>query len=940
MTYFLARQLICAALITIPAISLAGLPLELQPEIRASTFEVVLKKPTADPLTYEKPLPLDLIPFIERTDQYRSIGTAFALGQNRYISAAHVFAIAIDSQFGAPALRNGNGEVYPIDRILKFSHHGDFVVFSLAKDPAPKGLPVNRVARIDTAVFAVGNALGEGIVIRDGVFTSQTPEEQDGQWKWIRFSAAASPGNSGGPLLDEAGSVIGIVLRKSANENLNYSLPIGLVLDAPSDKAVFDVRELTTLPYMRGTRTYSYRDEFRLPLTWPEFVKAHDAMLARHFDEGISELDKAYADTQFMRGVGVDAVLYSADANFYDSRLIMQQSDNTWSALVSDGRTINLPGDGFVNVGWIDDIALLRLHRSNYSSDDGFYADSKGLMDIALKGLELSRYVGSDEIRITSLGSAQSETAYADHFGRTWQQHVWAMPYRDAYVVGFLLPTPEGYSGMFQIASSAKLRESESVLRLMTDQFSVSYAGTLGQWQSFLRRSALLPKALSGVTLQEKPDFWELRTPRFETHVLKKLFPIGEQGQMGLIMGYLQEHERLVWDTTGVIWTQDAEGKSTVGVTRISRPPKTAKLEVRSAYTDLAARRAPFDAQIIRDRADGYSINQVLDVPGTRAGKSSSDLLYGVSVRLSGANAIDDANELLEKVARSTRILEHGMGGDIEPFHGEPLKIEAMTAALSAADFAPIARGQFDAVYGHDTRGRVMSEDFRDYVLPENTEISKVHGSSAHPSAVQSATAAGLFDYWSKVPAVIHNGDLWSSFLEHNGFPAASSHGLGVVEAQAQLARALGNGAPGPEWAKRAQALIEAYAKERADIARSRGNVFPSVYSARKLPCPKPAEKRSETEIPAITLTRSPEEFYPNSARRAQIEGSVLVAVQVDTSGCGRQRGIVASSGSDDLDQAALDLLDTAEFSPAQRNGAAVEGIFKTIVLFKLQESM
>jgi serine protease Do len=79
-------------------------------------------------------------------------------------------------------------------------------------------------------VLAVGNAFGEGVVIRDGLYTSATDEDQDGRWKWIRFSAAASPGNSGGPLLDGDGKVIGIVIGKSPNENLNYSLPIARVL--------------------------------------------------------------------------------------------------------------------------------------------------------------------------------------------------------------------------------------------------------------------------------------------------------------------------------------------------------------------------------------------------------------------------------------------------------------------------------------------------------------------------------------------------------------------------------------------------------------------------------------------------------------------------------------------------------------------------------------
>src|SRR6202042_3210942 len=53
---------------------------ELQRAARENTFEVVMKKPEKDPVTYEKPLPLDLIPFIERTDAYRSVGTAFSLG--------------------------------------------------------------------------------------------------------------------------------------------------------------------------------------------------------------------------------------------------------------------------------------------------------------------------------------------------------------------------------------------------------------------------------------------------------------------------------------------------------------------------------------------------------------------------------------------------------------------------------------------------------------------------------------------------------------------------------------------------------------------------------------------------------------------------------------------------------------------------------------------
>src|SRR5277367_4273137 len=121
---------------------------EMQRAIRENTFEVVLKKPEKDPLSYEKPLPLDLLPYFERTDAYRSIGTAFALGQNTYVTAAHVISAGIGSQFSPPALRRSDGTVFEIDRILKFSMHEDFVVFSLRNDPGTMGFSVNRAPAI------------------------------------------------------------------------------------------------------------------------------------------------------------------------------------------------------------------------------------------------------------------------------------------------------------------------------------------------------------------------------------------------------------------------------------------------------------------------------------------------------------------------------------------------------------------------------------------------------------------------------------------------------------------------------------------------------------------------------------------------------------------------------------------------------------------------
>ena len=61
---------------------------------------------------------------------YAPIGTAFAIAMapNRYVTAGHVIAAGISSQYRPPALRAATGKVYPIDQVLEYSQHEDFVV--------------------------------------------------------------------------------------------------------------------------------------------------------------------------------------------------------------------------------------------------------------------------------------------------------------------------------------------------------------------------------------------------------------------------------------------------------------------------------------------------------------------------------------------------------------------------------------------------------------------------------------------------------------------------------------------------------------------------------------------------------------------------------------------------------------------------------------------
>ena len=137
-----------------------------------------------------------------RNDRYYSIGTAFAVSADTFISCSHVINMDYATQYQRYFLRDRHGSVYEIDSVKAYADDRDYIVFTVKNKTVSRWLKTRSVPVLNEDVFAVGNAFGEGVIVRDGVFTSETPDAENGEWKWLRFSAAASPGNSGGPLLD------------------------------------------------------------------------------------------------------------------------------------------------------------------------------------------------------------------------------------------------------------------------------------------------------------------------------------------------------------------------------------------------------------------------------------------------------------------------------------------------------------------------------------------------------------------------------------------------------------------------------------------------------------------------------------------------------------------------------------------------------------------
>lgn len=639
-----------------PAATVSSATLE---TINAATFEVVVPKPEKDSLSYEKPLPLDLLPYTERTDKYHSVGTAFAIGPDRFVSAAHVMNLGLKTQYRGVYLRDRDGKVYGIDKIIKYSDRRDFIVFSLKGKTAGRSFPIEASPRQNEEVYAVGNALGEGVVIRDGLYTSSTPEEREGKWKWIRFSAAASPGNSGGPLLNKDGKAIGIVLRKSENENLNYALPISEVLGAKDNLAVVDQKIGYQLDNMDMTKMGLLQKEIPLPKAFEELHQELIKTMDQHSDKLLKELLDENKANIFPSGKGATTLLHSVYSSVFP-RLIAKGQDGNWDAFVP-GKTndAELGANGRLSYGGLWHSLVLYLRKPDDVPLDRFYKDSKLFMDLMLKGMPATRNVGPEKIKITSLGKAEEEYVFTDSYKRRWTVRIWPIEYLDSKVVIFALPVPGGYAGFMRSASSGMISSHIADMKALSDFFYVTYYGTLNQWREYLAMKEQLPPVFATI----KFSFDYGKSLRFESRRLSfaydsGLMKITKSSELQLDFAYFNENAGTVWDVARIIAGEDENTGTAIVMTRNTKPAAEMDNKYKGRWDNISGRRHPFNSSAYFE--DKMTVIGAVHAGGIAPERlASAPLLYTVVYSMDGNHEQKKMADGLAAFTRNFKVLEY-----------------------------------------------------------------------------------------------------------------------------------------------------------------------------------------------------------------------------------------------------------------------------------------
>ena len=161
-----------------------------------------------------------LIATEDKNDQLQSLGSGFLVSPNIIATNFHV----IENSHGGYVKLVNKDEVYEIDGVVGYNIEYDLALIKIADNSGTPLTLKSPVVNIGQKIFAIGNPLGLEGTISDGMISGLRDFED---FSLLQISAPISPGNSGGPVVDENGEVVGVATYTfSEGQNLNFAVPV------------------------------------------------------------------------------------------------------------------------------------------------------------------------------------------------------------------------------------------------------------------------------------------------------------------------------------------------------------------------------------------------------------------------------------------------------------------------------------------------------------------------------------------------------------------------------------------------------------------------------------------------------------------------------------------------------------------------------------------
>lgn len=298
------------------------------------------------------------------------IGTGFFVDRDKIVTNIHV--VAVPGLYTAKLINSKT--VWRIEEVIAFDIKNDLVVLKIADEGTPLPLGNSDRVQISDSVYAVG--FPDNYKVTEGTIHSILKNSN-----WLRMTVGVSAGNSGGPILNSEGEVIGVAI--AVYDSYSYAIPSNVVKALLNETKTESIQQWHKRKIIRSVQY---------------FMIAQEKYYAKDYNQAITHLDKAIQlnpkDTfYFMSRGGVNDVLGKYDDALDDYNQAIKLDPENIHAYNARGSTKNHIGD---YKGAKDDYSKsIRLDHNN-----GEAYKARGNINLKLKNYQAAFKDFTEAIRL------------------------------------------------------------------------------------------------------------------------------------------------------------------------------------------------------------------------------------------------------------------------------------------------------------------------------------------------------------------------------------------------------------------------------------------------------------------------------------------------------------------------------------------------------------